>query len=467
MFWRLFVTYLLLVVAAVGMVGVLILQRAGGTELFAELAVGVIPAVTVIVCLAVLPAYLFAVRFTRPLDQLTDGARRLADGDLGYTIRVDGGKDFTDLADTFNAMSHRLAGSFAQLEQDREQLRTILSGMVEGVIAFDNGLRVLFANDRAARLLEFPPDQAVGRKLWEVTRERAVCDIVERALADGGPHREELDWQGAVRSLAVYVSRLPGPNSPGAVLVLHDTTELRRLERLRQDFVANVSHELKTPLANIKSSVEVLIDGAVEDRASRGQFLDEIADAADRLDALIQDLLTLARVESNETGLNLEAVAVEEAVHTCLDRHRTRAEAKKLTLNGVALAGCPPDLAVWVDEEGLAQILDNLVDNAIKYTPAGGRITARWAVTGGQVCIEVEDTGIGIPERDLPRVFERFYRVDKARSREMGGTGLGLAIVKHLVQAMSGTVGVTSTVNRATTFRVCLPRAAGRDKLLA
>lgn len=459
MFWRLFVTYLLLVVIAVGMVGALILQRAGGTELFAELAIEVIPAVLVICGLAVIPAYVFAVRFTRPLDQLTDGADRLAEGDLGHKIQVDGSKEFSDLARTFNAMSERLAASFAQVERDREQLLTILSGMVEGVVAFDNDQRVLFVNDRAARLFEFPSDQVVGRKLWEVTRQRALCDIVEKALVDGQPHREELDWQGAVKSLAVYVSRLPGSHEPGAVMVLHDTTELRRLERLRQDFVANVSHELKTPLANIKSSVEVLIDGAVDDRASRGQFLDEIADAADRLDALIQDLLTLARIESGETGLHLEAVNVEEAVHTCLDRHRTRAEAKKLSLHGVALAGCPHDLSLWVDEEALAQTLDNLVDNAIKYTPSGGRITARWELAGGNVCIEVEDTGIGIPERDQPRVFERFYRVDKARSREMGGTGLGLAIVKHLVQAMKGNVKVTSELGKGTKFRVSLPRA--------
>ena len=262
-----------------------------------------------------------------------------------------------------------------------------------------------------------------------------------------------------VKSLVVYVSRLPGPNSPGAVMVLQDTTDLRRLERLRQDFVANVSHELKTPLANIKSSVEVLMDGAVEDPNARGMFLEQIAEQADRQQLLIEDLLSLARIESGESGLEFDPVPVEDAVHACLDRHRTRAEAKGLTLDGVALAGTPADVAVWVDEEGLAQILDNLVDNAIKYTPDNGRITVRWQATPQEVLIEVEDTGIGIPERDLPRVFERFYRVDKARSREMGGTGLGLAIVKHLIQAMQGHVCVTSVVGSGTKFAVTLPRA--------
>lgn len=460
MFWRLFATYLLLVLAAIAVIAALAQRRAGGTALVLDLAGDLAPATAAVGLVAVLIAYLFAHRFTRPLDQLSDGARRLADGDLGHTILVDGSKAFRDLANTFNGMSQRLAATFAQIEKDREQLRTILSGMVEGVVAFDVDQRILFANDRAAELLEFEAEKAVGRKVWEVTRQPAVRRLVDAALAGDRPEREELDWNGpTVKSLVLYVSRLPGPNSPGAVMVLHDTTELRRLERLRQDFVANVSHELKTPLANIKSSVEVLIDGAVEDRAGRGQFLSEIADQADRLDALIQDLLSLARIEGGDAGLNFEAVPVEDAVHACLDRHRTRAEAKRLALNGVALAGSPPDLAVWVDDEGLAQTLDNLVDNAIKYTPAGGRITVRWSPGESLVCLEVEDTGLGIPEPDLPRVFERFYRVDKARSREMGGTGLGLAIVKHLVQAMKGTVKVKSEVGKGTTFQVCLPRA--------
>ena len=449
MFRRLFLTYLLLVVAAVGLVAAVVVRRS-------DVAAAAVAAAA----LAAAPAYFFALRLTRPLDELAAGARRLADGDLGHTVRASGGREFAALARAFNAMSERLADSFAQVEQDRERLLAILSGMVEGVVAFDNDQRVLFANDRAAALLGFPAEQAVGRKLWEVTRHRAVGELVAKAFAGPGPQRQELDWGGPqVKSLAVYVSRLPGPASPGAVMVLHDTTDLRRLERLRQDFVANVSHELKTPLANIKSSVEVLLDGAADDPHARTGFLAEIDQQADRLHALILDLLVLARVESGDAGLEFERVPLEDAVHACLDRHRTRAEAKGQTFGGVALGACPPDLAVWADEEALAQILDNLVDNAIKYTPKGGRVTVRYAAEDADVMLEVEDTGVGIPARDQPRVFERFYRVDKARSREVGGTGLGLAIVKHLVQAMKGTVRVTSEVGKGATFRVTLPRA--------
>jgi two-component system phosphate regulon sensor histidine kinase PhoR len=463
MFWRLFLTYLLLVTAAVGLVGGIVLRRNEGEDLFLELAREVVTAAAAIVLVSVIPAYLLARRFTRPLDGLTHGAERLADGDLGHKIYVAGGKEFAALARTFNGMSDRLAATFAQLEHDREQLRTILSGMVEGVVAIDNDQRVLFANETAGRLLEFAPAAAVGRKLWEVTRQRVVQEIVETALTGAGPHRREIDWTGpVVRNLAVYVSRLPGPASPGAVLVLHDTTELRRLERLRQDFVANVSHELKTPLAVIQSNIEALVDGAADDPAARGPFLERVSHEAVRLEALIQDLLRLARIESGQQLLEPGPVPLDAAIAACLDRHATRAEAKTLSFVEVPPADAPADLAAWADEEAVGQILDNLVDNAIKYTRNGGRITVRWAAAGRHVRVEVEDTGIGIPARDLPRVFERFYRVDVARSRSMGGTGLGLAIVKHLAQAMNGTVTVASEVGKGTTFAVTLPRADGQ-----
>jgi len=464
MFWRLFATFLALVAATVTAVGVLLLYR--GVASFGELVADVAPALAVIVLLSLIPAYLLAGRFTQPLEGLARGADRLAHGDFAHRIAPAGGKEFRLLAHSFNAMGARLAETFSELEQDKEQLRTILSGLVEGVVAFDREQRVLFANDRAATLLEFPPGQAVGRKLWEVTRQRAVQDAAQKGLRGGGPYRELVELSGgAGASLALYVSALPGLGaggaSAGAVMVFNDVSEIRRLERLRQDFVANVSHELKTPIANIKSSIEVLLDGAIDEPATRGMFLDEIDAQSSRLDALVADLLTLARIESGEATMDFEVVAVEDAVHACLDRHRTRAEGKGMTLDGVALLGCPPDLSVWADEEALAQILDNLVDNAIKYTPEDGRVTVRWEASAQQVCFEVEDSGVGIPARDLPRIFERFYRVDRARSREMGGTGLGLAIVKHMAQTMRGTVRVASVEGRGTTFGVCLPRAEG------
>jgi two-component system phosphate regulon sensor histidine kinase PhoR len=417
-------------------------------------------------------------RLSRPLRELADAAERLGAGGGGGRVSPDGGDEVGQLGRAFNHMSERLATRISQLEEDRQQLRTILSAMVEGVVALDAQQRILFANDRAAKLLEFPTQAPVGRRLWEVVRQRPLLDVVRRALHSPEPQREELGWNGATaqggRSLTVHAARLPGlpPGNSvrGAVLVLHDTSELRRLERLRQEFVANVSHELKTPLSVIKVCVETLLDGAMEDPRHRLQFLEQIAGQGDRLHALILDLLSLARIESGAELFDFQPVPLEPVVRACLERHRPRAEARQQTLSLEAPSGArPPDpaagpdpaggVAVWADEEALDQILDNLLDNALKYTPEGGHVRVGWRSDDGQVCVEVADTGIGIPEADLPRIFERFYRVDKARSREMGGTGLGLSIVKHLAQAMHGSVRAASRLGHGTTFSVSLPRA--------
>ena len=331
--------------------------------------------------------------------------------------------------------------------------------MVEGVVALDADQRVLFVNDRAGELLEVARPPAVGRALWEVVRHRPLLDAVKRALESPEPHREEFSWTGSTpRTLTVHAARLPGEPTRGAVLVLHDTTELRRLERLRQDFVANVSHELKTPLSVIKVCVETLIDGAVEDPEHRGRFLEQVARQADRLHSLILDLLSLARIESGDEMFRFTSVEVEGAARACVERHRPRAEARRQRLD-LEVAG--PAVVVWADEEAVDQILENLLDNAAEIhrrgrdDPRPGR-----RVEAEQGFLEVVDSGIGIPSADLPRIFERFYRVDKARSREMGGTGLGLAIVKHLVGAMHGSVGATSEPRVGTTFRVVMPLPA-------
>ena len=458
MFWRLFGTYLLLVFATVGLLGVFTFQR--DAEVFSALYREVAAAVVVVVLAAIGAAYVLARRFTRPLAALREGARRLADGDLGHMIRVGGGSEHAELAETFNAMSARLAATFRLLEHDREQLRAILSGMVEGVIAIDDRRRVLFANDRAGQLLEFDPRKAVHEALCNVSRLATFHEIVERGLTSSDPLREEFEVPGAAaRFMAVYVSRFTGHGMPGAVVVIDDTTDVRQAERMRQDFVANASHELKTPLAVIKSSVETLIDGAAEDPEARAGFLDQVASEADRLADLIKDMLSLARIESGALGLEPRVVKLDKAITDCMERHHPRADTKTLTLVEKPPADAPADVAAWADPDALRQVMDNLVDNAIKYTPNGGRITVRWGATAETVNFEVEDTGVGIPDADVNRVFERFYRVDKARDRAQGSTGLGLSIVKHLLQAMRGQIRVNSKLGKGTTFRVTLPRA--------
>ncbi len=474
MFYRLFFPISALVLGPSAVVALAVGLRVEDATLSQTLLVVDAAAAVVGVGGAALFAARFSRRLTKPVRELTAAARRVGQGDEVPRVRLDAVGAVADLGQTFNRMSDRLAERIARLEEDRQQLRTILSGMVEGVVALDAEQRILFANDRATGLLELTANNPVGRRLWEVVRHRALLDVVQRALAHPEPSQQEITWTGpAQRSLTVHAARLPGTPPRGAVLVLHDTTDLRRLERLRQEFVANVSHELKTPLSVIKACVETLLLGAVEDPLHRGAFLERIAEQGDRLYALILDLLSLARIEAGDELFECTAVPVAAAVRACLERNHARAEARGQTLamagpdgqsaangvptNGVVYADAEDGVEAWADEEAFDQILDNLVDNALKYTAEGGHIRVAWRAEGECVCLEVMDTGIGIPEQDLARIFERFYRVDKARSREMGGTGLGLSIVKHLVQALHGTVGATSRVGHGTTFAVRLP----------
>jgi two-component system phosphate regulon sensor histidine kinase PhoR len=458
MFWRVFCIYGVALLAAFGLLG-------------AVMPIWSAAAITGLI--AILLAFWLSRHMARPLQELTRGAERIAAGEFGRKVYVGGRDEFGLLARTFNNMSQRLAEQFAQLQEDRQQLRTILTGMEEGVIALDAEERILFANERAAAFLGFQIESAVERKLWEIVRQRPIHDVVRRVLAGEAACRGEMELEGlGGRFLLVQGVRLPGASPRGAVLVLHDTTELRRLERVRQEFVANVSHELKTPLSIIKACIETLLDGAIDDTAHREGFLQQVADQAEHLHALILDLLSLAKIESGSASYEFEPVDLAPIIAECLERHRTRALGKQQSLeaafslngaatkltNGQTSLPSPVPLA-WADQEAISQILENLVDNALKYTAEGGKILVRCRGEADQVLLEVEDTGIGIPERDLARIFERFYRVDKARSRELGGTGLGLSIVKHLVQAMHGSVNATSRPGKGTTFEVRFPRA--------
>ncbi len=416
--------------------------------------------------LALLLSMMLARKISAPLVELAEAARSVAEGSYGTRVEIASQDETGTLAAAFNDMSQACATHIAQMERDRQQLRTVFGSMVEGVLVLDAEQRVQFLNEAASKLLHLPLRDAEGAKLWQRVRHRQLSQAVEQVFAADSPYRCELEWNADERKvLAVQGSRLP-PNPTfiasgerkeekgGAVLVLHDITDLRKLERVRQDFVANVSHELKTPLAAIHATVETLLDGAIHDADHNLRFLERIRENAERLSRLIQDLLSLGRIESGEEVMDLRPIAVQAAVETCIARHEPRAAAKQLRLDQA-----PPaqSVAVLADEEALAEILDNLVDNAVKYTPAGGRVTLRWFVEGEQAVLEVQDTGIGIPEKDLPRVFERFYRVDRARSRELGGTGLGLSIVKHLAQALGGSVTAGSVVGTGSTFTVRLP----------
>lgn len=405
-------------------------------------------------------AWKISLAISGPLAELVRFAERTGQGEPVAPALIDDSSEMSVLARAFNRMGDRLASQIAQIDEETDQLRAILGGMVEGVLALDAEQRVQFANDRALELLDLAVGRRPeGRRLWEMVRQRPLIDAVTEAMAGSEPVRKELSWPGSkARSLTVHAARLPfgpGGRSRGAVVVLHDTTELRRLERLRQDFVANVSHELKTPLSVIKICAETLQSGGMDDLEERGRFIDQILQQSERLSYLIVDLLSLARIESGQEIHTPQAVPLAKALAACRERLRERAESRRQT---IVLDGSDQKCEVWIDEESFTQILDNLVDNAVKYTPEGGLITISWSSGPETASFTVKDNGIGIPAQDLPRIFERFYRVDKARSREMGGTGLGLSIVKHMLQAQGGQIAAKSELGKGTAFTVTLPK---------
>jgi two-component system phosphate regulon sensor histidine kinase PhoR len=400
-------------------------------------------------------------RLTRDLDRMTDAVRHVAAEQSEHPYLSAEG-DLHPLSDAMNQMFQGISLRQQQLQEMADRLGTVLSAMVEGVLAVDDRQRILFANAAAGKLLGFDPERARGKGLLEVARNHMLHEAVSETLANRDLPNQETRWyelnshpsRGQI--LSFRATRLLGEPCPGVVLVLQDVTELRRLEHLRQEFVANVSHELKTPLTAIKAYAETLQSGAIDDPKINREFTANIEREADRLNNLIVDLLRLAKIESGHEPFEILSVDLADTIRDCVHRHQLDAQRKQLTL--IAEEG-DDGCHVQADQDGLRAILDNLVDNALKYTEPGGRVNVRWTDSeNGTINMLVSDTGIGIPYEHQSRVFERFFRVDQARSRELGSTGLGLAIVKHLAHAFGGTVVVCSQPDVGTTVRVLLPR---------
>lgn len=405
--------------------------------------------------------YFVVGRIIRPLETLTRAARAIAAGDLRQTVEFNTRDELATLSEAFNRMSDELSARVEELQQKSRQLEAnsqrlsaVLGSMIEGVIAVDREEQVLFANRSARALLDLPSADLIGRPMWEAVRNATVQEAVRSALLGREGRLGEFDFPRTKSVISLLASRLAGEPCPGVVLVLHDVTELRRLENVRREFVSNVSHELKTPLTTIHAYTETLLNGAVDEPEHARQFLTRIQEQADRLHVLILDLLHLARIESGRDVFEMTALSVGEIVESCVPEWAAMAEAKGLAMNVENAAG---DMRVEADAEALRTLLNNLVENAINYTPTGGQVTVRWTTDDSWGRIEVQDTGVGIAQQHQDRVFERFYRVDRARSRELGGTGLGLSIVKHLAQVFGGSVELDSELGRGSTFIVRLP----------
>ncbi len=402
-------------------------------------------------------------RVTRPVTEMRAIAHRIADGDFEQKLPARGKDEIAQLGHALNLMASRLKEKIQDLDGERTKVAAILDSMVEGVIALDSRGRILLMNPGARAIFALHAEPVEGRPLVEVVRQKEVFDLVKACQSSRPAQRcqREVDLgPPARRILEAHAISVPfDPEGKGVLLVLHDITELRRLEEVRKEFVANVSHELRTPLTSIQGYLETLLDEAMTERAITRRFLEVAHSHAQRLGRLVDDLLQLSDIETGRVSLRPAMVPLYEVAHDVTTIFEAPADQKKLVL----LNHIPPDLTVRADRDRLSQILVNLLDNAIKYTPEGEGVTLGAAArANGMVEVWVSDTGIGIPSTDLPRITERFYRVDKARSRELGGTGLGLAIIKHLVQAHGGELRIESELGKGTTVRFTLPAAEVR-----
>jgi len=398
-------------------------------------------------------------RFVKPLEQLSHNAEWFARGDLGHRLSTANSAEVGGLAETLNQMAADLKDKLDTVLRQRNERDAILSSMVEGVLAIDTDERLLRMNDAAARLLGVDSAWAEGRSLPEVVRNIDLHKLVAAVLSSQQPVEGDVVLRERdPRFLHVHgtVLRDASEGRNGALLVIYDVTDRKRLESIRRDFVANVSHELKTPVTSIQGYVETLLDPAMNDSQQREKFLRIVAKHTERLHAILEDLLTLARVEQEgEKPQNvLAAGSVRRVLEAAIADCGAKAEEKNMQ---VELA-CPAELAASMNASLLEQAVVNLIENAIAYSPPGQTVEVSGLASEREIEIRVRDHGCGISREHLPRIFERFYRVDKSRSRESGGTGLGLAIVKHIVQIHGGRTAVQSTPGEGSTFSIFLPK---------
>jgi len=440
-----FALYLVFVVVlAMGVMGGLVSQNQSLLVVF----MGVIVTAVGIFFFAI---WLFN-RLLEPVSRFRSAARTLLERWSIYTQEHD---DDSVLRDSLVHLTSFSEERLKALESERAKIRAVLDSMVEGVIALDRQGLVLLMNPSARRILDLAQEQVVGQSLLEVIRNRGLADLVElcQSLEPSEQCRREVGLQLPVQR-NLEVNAMPLPESQGVVLVLHDITELRRLEQVRAEFVANVSHEVRTPLTAIKGYLETLLDEAPAEPLTHRRFLEVAHTHADRLSRLISDLLNLSDIETGKVVLHARSVGLHDFVNEASTIFEKEATKRGIKLQNEISA----DMAVWADRDRLSQIFVNLVDNAMKYTPEGGSVIFRAFARDSQFLVfQVIDTGQGIPPADLPRITERFYRVDKARSRELGGTGLGLAIVKHLVHLHGGTLSIDSEVGKGTSIEIGLP----------
>jgi len=409
-------------------------------------------------------AYIFLRILTQPIQRMREMTRWLANGSSEREIQIYSNDEWGELAKAVDEMKIRLREKIEEVSRERDYLQTILKGMVEGVLVVDERGRIMMVNDALQKILSLS-SEVVDKAPLEAIRNTELEEAIRVAIQEGKNSAFELTFPlSGGKTLEVNVVGISpsqeeiseqGEKMKGAIAVFHDISRLKELEKIRQDFVANVSHELRTPLTTIKGYTETLLDGALKEDIAP-QFLQVIQKHADRLTKIVEDLLALSKIESKEFYLKWEPLPLSELIDDVSDFVKEAAQKKKIS---ISRSINPFSLKVTGDRNYLEQVFINLLDNAIKYTPEGGEISISAFEKGERdIQVGIKDNGIGVPKEDLSRIFERFYRVDKGRSQELGGTGLGLSIVKHIIQAHGGRVWAESQLGKGSTFYFTLPK---------
>ncbi len=424
-------------------------------KIFAQIGLGVI----VIAILAVIMSLFMSRRISKPLEKMKQVSEYFAHGELEHRLPIPDTEEIGSLAEAMNKMASELDERIRTVVQQRNEHEAILSSMVEGVLAVDNEGNVINLNQAASKIFNIFPSDADGKHIQEIVRNVDLHQLIMETLSSDQPIENEIVLRDTnERYLHVHGAALrdAAGNNVGGVIVFNDVTHIRRLEKLRSDFVANVSHELKTPITSIKGFVETLLEGAIKDEEDAERFLHIIAKQTDRLNAIIEDLLSLSRIEqdSSTQKIPLKSEQLKRVLRFAVEDCEDKAKAKQIQME----LDCPDHLTAKINSPLLEQAVVNLIDNAIKYSETGKTIRLEAAERNNEISISVHDQGCGIEEEHLSRIFERFYRVDKARSRQMGGTGLGLSIVKHIARTHQGTVTVESTPKVGSTFTIHLPK---------
>lgn len=424
-------------------------------KLYAVEKINIEGAVAVSLPLAIGLAWILFRRVIQPLNEITMVSRKIAQGDFYLQIPILARDEIGDLASSINDMAVHLRTTIEEITDEKDRMKTILNSMEDCVIALDRQGRIIMINPAVETMFGLSSAECIGKTIMEVIRNYDLEHVLNKARTSNKPQTQEIQIiSPEPRIFHLRVTPFSSMKQGGAVVLLRDVTERRNMEQMRSEFVANVSHELRTPLTSIRGFVETLLESGTDDQEMTKHFLEIISTETKRLSKLVEELLDLSKIEERRVVHRWQRVEIPSLVDRVLAVCGGHAEEKQIVIKANLPSRLPP---LFGDPDMLAQVLINLLDNAIKYTLAGGSVTVSASVEGDEIRLDVTDTGVGIPAESLPRIFERFYRVEKARSRELGGIGLGLAIVKHIIKGHGGRVDVKSTVGKGTVFSLFLP----------